>query len=171
MGLLVLVAADELQGAALERADRLRQCRQVEVPVGRHLRDVHWIHWQGRVGGCVRHGCRCDTVTIVTGVVGFDGALLTRSATVRGKKTNLSIPKGVEGTTKGKGNCVNGKGLEKREGPAATVCGHCGSAHTMHRDGGHSTHPDQLPWKFANPVRIDARVSAEQCVQKPDECF
>ena len=100
VGLLVLVAADELQGAALERADRLRQCRQAEVPVGRPVRDVHWIHWQGRVGGCVRHGCRFDTVTIVTGVVGWDGALLSRSATVRGKKTNVSIPNGVKGTTR-----------------------------------------------------------------------
>ena len=173
VGLLILMAPDELQGTVLEHADRLREYRQIKekmvmlLDASGQLKDPNamdigysgeedWT-WETELGGFDMgavgrsdHCYRCD------GMGHIANECPTPKGKGKGKEDRSFYAKGMKGHEKGKGKSAGGKGHDKGKGKGSTVCAHCGKR-------GHDTsrcwtlHPEQL-WKSTNVVEENYRI-------------
>ena len=179
VGLLILMAPDELQGTVLEHADRLRDYAQVKEKMvmlldarGR-LKDPNamdvgyagedgdcWIDDAGEeqdVGAIARgdHCYRCGGM----GHIANDCS--TPKGKGKGREDRAMAAKGggakgkgtwEKGQSKGKG--IGGKGQDKGKGKGNVVCSYCGKrGHDSSRCW--TLHPEQLPWKTTNAVAFE----------------
>ena len=143
VGLLILMAPDELQGIVLEHADRLREYRQIKEkngdvarrawPAEGSQRNGHRLLWRGGLDmlplWC--DGAHCKRVP--------DSE--RKGERKRGQKL---LCEWDEGSRERKGKSAGGEGRDKGKGKGSMVYAHCGNR-------GHDTsrcwtlHPEQLP--------------------------
>ena len=133
VGLLILMAPDELQGTVLEHTDRFREYRHVKekmvmlLDARGQLKDPDAMD----IGSSGEEDWTWETgVTTATAVVGWGTSEASaRLRKGRGKEQRTEAcfyAKGMKGHEKGKGKSSGGKSHDKGKGEGSTLCAHCG---------------------------------------------
>ena len=178
VGLLIMMAPDELQRTVLEHADRLQNYAQVKekmvmlldararlhdpnaMDVGYAVaEEQYWDEEDGetRELGAVGRGDHCYRC-------GGMGHIANDCSTPKGKGKGREDrlhgkgygQKGGQWSEKGQsyGKGKGGKGADKGKGKGTVTCSHCGKrGHDPSRCW--TLHPEQIPWKGANAVEYD----------------
>ena len=178
VGLLILMAPDELQGTVLEHADRLREYKQVkekmimlldargrlkdpnamEVGYTGHAGEEEWTWDEDESGECdvaaVGKGGHCYRCGGMGHIANDCPAPKGKG---KGREDRTFGGKSGKGPDKGKGKGVGGKGPDKGKGKGSVVCSYCGKrGHDPSRCW--TLHPEQLPWKTASAVDCEGET-------------